>query len=504
MQLERGAEGVGQIGDVTVLQLVGLVTVNHDRRRIAAALVAVAQLDAAAEHGVRRMLFDGGDQHPVQLRRGHLASRCLVAGDDMLHQFAQPGTVQRGHEIDRHVVEEWQLELDHLAHPLALVGIQPVPLVDRQHHRPAVVGNQAHHARVMGADLVMSIDHRDHHVGAVDRLQRLDDRELLDHFGDARLAPDAGGVDQLKLPAAPFERHGDRVARGAGLVRGQHPVLANQAVQQGRLAGVRAADDRDANGAVVELRVFDGDRGCLQQFAQQATDAVTELGGNHRRFAKAQLVEVGDQHLGHAFRLVGQQPHRLAELAQRPGDLDVAGHQAGLGIDEEQHVVGVLDGDPRLRFGKRGQRIGGLRHQATGVDDDEALALELALAVLAIARQAGVVGNQRIAAVGEAVEQRRLADIRATDKRDHRQHVRIAACLGVGIGRFGGGHFRDAAHDSRPSGKPSLAAAYAADHQDDKSPERTAPGAETTRTTAPYGFSASIWYAAMSPVVSST
>ena len=75
---------------------------------------------------------------------------------------------------------------------------------------------------------------------AIDRLQRLDDAELLDRLADAGLAPHAGGVDQHVVLTVALERHLDRVARRAGLVERDQPLFAEQPVDQRRLADVRA------------------------------------------------------------------------------------------------------------------------------------------------------------------------------------------------------------------------------------------------------------------------
>ena len=48
-----------------------------------------------------------------------------------------------------------------------------------------------------------------------------------------------------KLLSAPAPVDGDRVARDPGLRPGQHPLLAEQAVDQRRFAGIRLADDGD-------------------------------------------------------------------------------------------------------------------------------------------------------------------------------------------------------------------------------------------------------------------
>jgi hypothetical protein len=62
---------------------------------------------------------------------------------------------------------------------------------------------------------------------------------------DARAAPDAGRVDQRVALAVALERHHDGVARRAGLIEGDHAILAEQPIDQGALADVGAADHRD-------------------------------------------------------------------------------------------------------------------------------------------------------------------------------------------------------------------------------------------------------------------
>ena len=69
---------------------------------------------------------------------------------------------------------------------------------------------------------------------------------------DLALAAEPGGVDEdVALVAALHERV-DRVARGAGAVVDDHPLLAEDAVHQAGLAGVRLADDRDAREELVD------------------------------------------------------------------------------------------------------------------------------------------------------------------------------------------------------------------------------------------------------------
>ena len=110
--------------------------------------------------------------------------------------------------------------------------------------RSATMPNKA---RILLRHRVVRVDDADHDVRRVDGLQRLDDAELLDGFFDARTAAHAGGIDQRIASAVALERHEHRIARRAGLIERDQPLLAQQPIDQRRLADVRPADHGDAN-----------------------------------------------------------------------------------------------------------------------------------------------------------------------------------------------------------------------------------------------------------------
>ena len=89
------------------------------------------------------------------------------------------------------------------------------------------------------------VHHEDHHVGVFDRLQGFDHGEFFDFFVDLAALAHTGGVDQRVLLVVTLERDVDTVAGGAGLVVDDYPVFTEHAVDQGRLADVRTADDGD-------------------------------------------------------------------------------------------------------------------------------------------------------------------------------------------------------------------------------------------------------------------
>ncbi len=108
----------------------------------------------------------------------------------------------------------------------------------------------------------------------------------------------------------------------------------------------------------------------------------------------------------HALGLVDRQQHALAAGAQVARDVVVLPRQAGPHVDHEHHRVGLGHRLPRLlgHLVHDAGRLVGL--EAAGVDDDELAALETRIAVVAVARQAGEVGHDRVAALRHAVEQR--------------------------------------------------------------------------------------------------
>ena len=70
---------------------------------------------------------------------------------------------------------------------------------------------------------------------------------------DLAAPPDAGRVDEDDLAAAPRQPRVDGVARRARDLGDDRPLLAEQRVEQARLADVRPADERDRGGLGVRL-----------------------------------------------------------------------------------------------------------------------------------------------------------------------------------------------------------------------------------------------------------
>ena len=123
--------------------------------------------------------------------------------------------------------------------------------------------------------------------------------------------------------------------------------------------------------------------------------------------------------------LVRDHEHGLLRLAEDLGDLLVARRDPDLGVDDEEDEVGLadrlacLDGDrPRDR-----RLVGDV--DAAGVDQEEAPAVRpLDDELLAVARDARGLVDDRLPRAAQPVDERRLADVREADDRDRAEKRR--------------------------------------------------------------------------------
>ena len=235
-------------------------------------------------------------------------------------------------------------------------------------------------------------------------------------------ATDAGSVDEAPQLAAKLHDLVDRVAGGAGELVDDDALLAGRLVQQRRLADVRAPEDRDPARAA-ELRLRDGG-----DVGQHLHDLVEEVGDaapvDRRDGVGLTETEVpqgrGLRLLPSVVDLVRDEEDGLLRGAQQPHDGLVGRRRADHRVDDEQHHVGEVDRDLGLR-GDGAVDALGIRLPPARVDEGEAAVHPLGLVRHAVTRDTRGVLDDGLAAAEDAVHERRLADVRPPDDRDHRQ-----------------------------------------------------------------------------------
>jgi hypothetical protein len=253
-------------------------------------------------------------------------------------------------------------------------------------------------------------------LGAVECLQRLHRAEFLRHAFRTALPPQAGGVDDGVGAAVTLEVGVDAVAGGAGQIVGDHPFLAEDTVDEGRLADVGPTDHGDAGAAVVGRRVLRGVRPVACEMLDERGDAVAMRGGYREHRLDAETPELGgDDGAVLAFHLVHRQRQCHAGSTQLGGELLVGRVQSGAAVDDEDGRIAVAGHRQRLRGNAAGEHVVTGLVDAAGVDDDVAGFAHAADADLGIAGQPRHVGDQGRARTRDAVEQGRLADVGPAD-----------------------------------------------------------------------------------------
>src|SRR5574344_685197 len=241
--LQRLAVVVHEVTLVRVRQILDLVAVNDDARRVITTGMGILELDATAAHQrqlvvLLRHVHDAGQQGGADA-----AGRRLIG---LLHGFKQVAyatAVQRRDEVDAGEVDKTEAAIQLGLDLLFDILIQTIPLVDRDDDGATAVQNEAQQAQILIRDPLAGIDHQDHHVGIFDGLQRLDPRELLDRLVDFLLLAHPGGVDDDVLLIVALHRDIDGVAGGPRHVEDDDAIFTQHAVGQRGLTDVGATDD---------------------------------------------------------------------------------------------------------------------------------------------------------------------------------------------------------------------------------------------------------------------
>ena len=155
--------------------------------------------------------------------------------------------------------------------------------------------------------------------------------------------------------------------------------------------------------------------------ARRCRGRATPRSGTPR--SKPEREDLGDRGLApRRVDLVGGDEDRLARRRSTRATSSSTEVMPSRASTTNTITLGLVDGAQRLRAHRLEDPLG-RRVEAAGVDDAEARAVPLALAVAAIARHAGHVLDERGPPADQPVEQRRLADVGAADER-----ARAAAC----------------------------------------------------------------------------
>ena len=196
-----------------------------------------------------------------------------------------------------------------------------VPLVERDDQRAAFLDDLVGDPEVLRFEAPGRVEQQNDDLGIIDRALGIGGGQPLELVLDLRALPQARGIDQLDLPALPFPVEADRIARDPGLGPGDHPLLAEHPVDQGRLAGVGPPDDRQlertARARLPRPPSSSLDFDMRPERIEQIDDAFTMLRAERDRVAEAEPEGLEDA----ATRRRGPRPcwRRRSPASPRPG-----------------------------------------------------------------------------------------------------------------------------------------------------------------------------------------
>src|SRR6202041_810504 len=209
----------------------------------------------------------------------------------------------------------------------------------------------------------------------------------------------------------------NRVARGSGNRGDDGAFFADQLIEQRGLADVGAADDS-------EIHVLYRRRGfafghLVGEGVEQHINAETVFGGDGENFV-TQFVKLRSEFDGLLRRVhfINGNDGRLAGAAHKLHDFLIERRRAGAAVNNDYDAAGVINGDAGLAQNFAGDSGFILGNDSAGVHDFKGAAFPGAGAVDAVASNARLVGHDRAARRGEAIEQRGLAHIGAADDHD--------------------------------------------------------------------------------------
>ena len=186
-----------------------------------------------------------------------------------------------------------------------------------------------------------------------------------------------------------------------------------------------------------------------EDFVEEVADAGAVFGGDGEDVAEAEAAEVfGGGSEGDGVDLVDGEEDGLAAAQKETGEGDVGRGELGAAVDDHNDDGGFGEGGAGLEEDFGGDEFGVVGDDAAGVDQAGGGGLPLDEAVDAVAGDSGLVADDGAARTGEAIEERRLADVGAAADGDEWERA--------GGGRVGGesragrqGFRRRARHGSR-------------------------------------------------------
>ena len=270
-----------------------MVDEERERRGFLTRLRDVVHLETALAigDGVAELTHIGKEL--VQLRSGDMARATLGRGIDHIPDLVDAAAGHGGNAQILGPGRHGQAAIDRLHDGLALVVVlEEVPLVEEYHQGTAALDREISNLLVLLRHARGGVDDEQRDVRAIDSAEPSDHGVVLDILIDRALLTDARGIDHAITLAVALDNRVDGIARGTGDIAHDGAVIADHLIEERGLAGVRSADDGDAQriGLVVLVARVLGQQG--DDLVEQVAGAVAVQGGDGDGVTHAQGVEL--------------------------------------------------------------------------------------------------------------------------------------------------------------------------------------------------------------------
>ena len=181
----------------------------------------------------------------------------------------------------------------------------------------------------------------------------------------------------------------DAVAGGASHIEGDYPLFAENGVHQRGFTDVGAADN-GKHRMFGGLCLFFGFGKMLEYVFNQVVNAVAVCTGNHVRLTQCQFEKLGGQYITITpLAFVHRQIYRARALTQAVGDDFVLRGDAVSTVYQKHHRIGFINGLQGVLSHFVQNAAVDHRLKTAGIHHQIRLATEPAMAVMAIAGEAG-------------------------------------------------------------------------------------------------------------------
>ena len=223
-----------------------------------------------------------------------------------------------------------------------------IPLVDHYHKTLVVLLDELEDVHILRLDTTGGVKHQDTHVAVLDSPDGTHHGVELQILCHLVLTTDTSGIHQVEVEAKLIVTGIDGVAGGTGNLRHDVTILADEGVDDARLAGIRTTYHRKAGDAFLQIVL-----GFLGQhpddLIEQVAGTTAGSGADGPGITQSELIElILIVEVLTVVCLVGDQDHRQLGTPQDLSHVHVPARHTVVDVTEEQHQVGFLSGNDHL------------------------------------------------------------------------------------------------------------------------------------------------------------